>query len=82
MLLPVPGACALDTSASNRPRAPTAWQYWNIKQQLVHHTVTGCNMQPGDLCGSGTISGATDDSCGSMLELCWQGTKPLTLPGG
>lgn len=53
--------------------------YWNMKQQLVHHTVTGCNMQPGDLLGSGTISGSTDDSLGSMLELSWQGSRDIAL---
>ncbi|RLN14212.1 hypothetical protein BBJ28_00009348 [Nothophytophthora sp. Chile5] len=53
--------------------------YWNMKQQLVHHTVTGCNMQPGDLLGSGTISGKTDDSLGSMLELSWQGSREIAL---
>lgn len=53
--------------------------YWNMKQQLVHHTVTGCNMQPGDLLASGTISGKTDDSLGSMLELSWQGTREIKL---
>ncbi|CAH0480145.1 unnamed protein product [Peronospora belbahrii] len=53
--------------------------YWNMKQQLVHHTVTGCNMQPGDLLGSGTISGSTDDSLGSMLELSWQGSRDVAL---
>lgn len=56
--------------------------YWNTRQQLVHHTVTGCPMRPGDLLGSGTISGSTEDSYGSMLELSWRGTKPLTLEGG
>jgi fumarylacetoacetase len=56
--------------------------YWTMAQQLTHHTVTGCNMQPGDLCGSGTISGPTDDSYGSMLEICWKGTKPKELPNG
>ena len=56
--------------------------YWNVRQQLVHHTVTGCAMRPGDLLGSGTISGSTPDSYGSMLELCWKGTKPMTLPHG
>jgi len=56
--------------------------YWTMKQQLVHHAVTGCNMCPGDLLGSGTISGPTPDSYGSMLEICWKGTKPLTLPSG
>jgi fumarylacetoacetase len=56
--------------------------YWNIKQQLTHHTVTGCNMRPGDLLGSGTISGSTPDSYGSLLELAWKGTKPLEMPDG
>uniref|UniRef100_K3WMZ7 Fumarylacetoacetase n=1 Tax=Globisporangium ultimum (strain ATCC 200006 / CBS 805.95 / DAOM BR144) TaxID=431595 RepID=K3WMZ7_GLOUD len=53
--------------------------YWTMKQQLVHHTITGCNMQPGDLLGSGTISGQTDDSLGSMLELSWQGSRDIPL---
>ena len=56
--------------------------YWSMKQQLVHHAVGGCNMRPGDLLGSGTISGPTPDSYGSMLELCWKGTKPIPLPNG
>eukprot|EP01094_Clydonella_sp_ATCC50884_P026658 TRINITY_DN738_c0_g1_i1.p1 TRINITY_DN738_c0_g1~~TRINITY_DN738_c0_g1_i1.p1 ORF type:complete len:434 (-),score=160.41 TRINITY_DN738_c0_g1_i1:563-1810(-) len=56
--------------------------YWSMKQQLVHHSSTGCNMQPGDLLGSGTISGPTPDTYGSMLELTWRGTKPLQLPNG
>ena len=46
---------------------------------LVHHTSTGCNLRPGDLIGTGTISGPTPDSYGSMLELSWRGTKPLQL---
>ena len=53
--------------------------YWNVRQQLVHHTVTGCDMQPGDLLGSGTISGQTQDAFGSMLELCWKGTREVPL---
>ena len=53
--------------------------YWNVKQQLVHHSVTGCNMRAGDLLGSGTISGQTEDSFGSMLEQCWKGTKEVKL---
>ena len=56
--------------------------YWSIRQQLVHHSVTGCNMNPGDLLGSGTISGDHEGSYGSMLELAWMGTKPLELPTG
>jgi fumarylacetoacetase len=56
--------------------------YWNVAQQVAHHTVTGCNLRPGDLLASGTISGPTPDSFGSMLELAWRGTKPLPLPNG
>jgi fumarylacetoacetase len=56
--------------------------YWNIRQQLAHHTVTGCNARTGDLMASGTISGPTKDSRGSMLEISWRGTEPLTLPSG
>ena len=56
--------------------------YWSVAQQIAHHTVSGCNLQPGDLLGSGTISGDTPDSFGSMLELTWNGTRPLTLPNG
>ena len=60
-------------------RSNFRYMYWNMKQQLVHHSVTGCNMQPADLLGSGTISGETTDSYGSMLELCWKGTKDVKL---
>ncbi|MEO8069322.1 MAG: fumarylacetoacetase [Flavobacteriales bacterium] len=56
--------------------------YWNMAQQLAHHTVNGCNVRPGDLMASGTISGDTPDSYGSMLELAWKGTKPVKLDGG
>ena len=54
--------------------------YWSMEQMLAHHTVTGCNMRTGDLCGTGTISGPTEDSYGSMLELTWRGEKPIALP--
>jgi fumarylacetoacetase len=56
--------------------------YWSMAQQLAHHTVNGCNLRPGDLLASGTISGPTPDSYGSLLELTWRGSKPLALPGG
>ncbi|MGI8435477.1 MAG: fumarylacetoacetase, partial [Chthoniobacterales bacterium] len=56
--------------------------YWSMAQQLAHHTVGGCNLQPGDLLASGTISGPTEDSRGCMLELTWRGANPLTLPSG
>ncbi|HEV2045233.1 MAG TPA: fumarylacetoacetase [Chthoniobacterales bacterium] len=56
--------------------------YWSVSQQLAHHTVGGCNLQPGDLLASGTISGATEESRGCMLELTWRGANPLKLPNG
>jgi len=56
--------------------------YWSVAQQLAHHTVSGCNTRIGDLMGSGTISGATPDSFGSLLELTANGTRPLKLPDG
>jgi fumarylacetoacetase len=56
--------------------------YWNMDQQLAHHTVNGCNINVGDMYGSGTISGPTPDSYGSMLELSWKGTKPIKLSDG
>ena len=58
------------------------YMYWNMAQQLAHHTVNGCNVRGGDLLGSGTISGPTPDSYGSMLELAWKGTKPIQMPDG
>lgn len=58
------------------------YMYWNMSQQLAHHTVNGCNVRCGDLMGSGTISGSTPDSYGSMLELAWKGTKPLAMNDG
>ena len=56
--------------------------YWNINQQLAHHTVNGCNIKAGDMMASGTISGPTPDSYGSMLELAWKGTKPIKMSDG
>ena len=58
------------------------FMYWNMAQQLAHHTVNGCNVEVGDLYASGTISGKDEKSYGSMLELTWRGTKPLTLKNG
>ncbi len=63
-------------------RSNFRYLYWNICQQLAHHTITGCNMRAGDLLASGTISGPTPDSYGSMLELTWRGSKPIELPSG
>lgn len=63
-------------------RSNFRYLYWNMCQQLAHHSVNGCNMQVGDLCASGTISGPTPDSYGSMQELSWGGTKSVTLDSG
>ncbi|XP_072516577.1 fumarylacetoacetase [Salminus brasiliensis] len=58
------------------------YMYWTMKQQLAHHTVNGCNVRPGDLLASGTISGPDPGSFGSMLELSWRGSKMIDLGGG
>jgi fumarylacetoacetase len=63
-------------------RSNYKYMYWNLNQQLAHHTVNGCNIRCGDMMASGTISGKTPDSYGSMLELAWKGTKPLQLSDG
>jgi fumarylacetoacetase len=63
-------------------RSNFKYMYWNVNQQLAHHTVNGCNIQVGDLYASGTISGPSPGSFGSMLELTWNGQKPFTMPDG
>tara|TARA_Y100000815_G_scaffold211032_1_gene195562 strand:+ start:626 stop:1918 length:1293 start_codon:yes stop_codon:yes gene_type:complete len=71
------GKAETKVSASN-----FKYLYWNMSQQLAHHTVNGCPVNSGDLMGSGTISGPTKDSYGSMLELSWKGSKPVKLDEG
>ena len=56
--------------------------YWSFAQQLAHHTVNGCNMRTGDICGTGTISGPEKNSYGSMLELSWNGSQRVVLSDG
>jgi len=56
--------------------------YWTVAQLVTHHASNGCNLRAGDLLGTGTISGATPDSLGSMIELTRNGQSPLALPGG
>ncbi|HEX8253874.1 MAG TPA: fumarylacetoacetase [Thermoanaerobaculia bacterium] len=56
--------------------------YWTVAQLVAHHTSNGCNLMPGDLLASGTISGTEKDSRGSLLELAWRGTEPVELPTG
>jgi len=58
------------------------YMYWNMNQQLAHHTVNGCDIHAGDMMASGTISGNNESAYGSMLELSWKGTKPLLMPDG
>jgi fumarylacetoacetase len=75
---------SLQTSSMDAPHIITRTNlqnlYWSIAQQLAHHAVNGCNLEPGDLLASGTISGATEESRGCMLELTWRGANPLKLP--
>lgn len=56
--------------------------YWSMAQQLVHHAISGCNLRPGDLLASGTISGPTPESRGCLLERTWRGAEPITLADG
>ncbi len=63
-------------------RSNFKYMYWNVCQQLAHHTVNGCNVQVGDLYASGTISGPSPGSFGSMLELTWNGQRPMHLADG
>jgi fumarylacetoacetase len=56
--------------------------YWSIAQMVAHHASGGCNLQPGDLLASGTISGVEAESRGCLLERTWRGTKPITLGDG
>jgi fumarylacetoacetase len=69
-------------AATTISRTNFKYMYWSMAQQLAHHTVSGCNTQPGDLMGSGTISGTTPDSLGSLLELSWNGKNPVAVGDG
>lgn len=77
---------ALRTPAMQQPARISAtnfkYMYWSSVQQLVHHASSGCAMSVGDLLGSGTVSGPAKDQLGSLLELSWNGTEPVQLPGG
>ena len=89
-----PGNCAYDiplevllqTEQMDAPETIATsnfkYMYWSICQQLAHHTVNGCNAQPGDLLGSGTISGPDKHERGSMLELSWRGAETVELANG
>ena len=70
------------TDAVTLSRGSLSDMYWTFPQMLAHHTSTGCNMRPGDLIGSGTVSGPGEDSRGCLLELTWRGQNPVELPDG
>ncbi|NDG53135.1 MAG: fumarylacetoacetase [Flavobacteriia bacterium] len=69
-------------SAHTVSKSNYKYMYWNMNQQLAHHTVNGCDVHAGDMMASGTISGNDESAYGSMLELSWKGTKPLSMPDG
>ncbi len=71
-----------ETAATKVTQTNTRELYYSAAQQLAHHTVSGCPMRPGDLLGSGTISGPTTESRGCLLERCWGGEQPLPLVTG
>jgi fumarylacetoacetase len=73
---------ASDEVPSTISRSNLKHMYWNFRQQLVHHAVTGCPMNAGDLLGTGTISGPTETSLGCMLELSWRGTRDVVCENG
>jgi fumarylacetoacetase len=70
------------TDATRLSHTNFKYMYWTMAQQLVHHTASGCNTRVGDLMGSGTISGPTRDSLGSLLEMTYNGRDPVTLGTG
>jgi fumarylacetoacetase len=63
-------------------RGPASNMYWTVAQIITHHASNGCNLRPGDLLGTGTISGPGRDSCGSLLEITRGGAEPIALPTG
>jgi fumarylacetoacetase len=68
--------------AARVSRARFATMYWTLAQMLAHHASNGCNLRPGDLLASGTVSGPERDARGCLLELAWRGTEPVRLPSG
>lgn len=75
-------AIAVDGGETVISQTNYKYMYWSMAQQLTHHTISGCNVRVGDIMGSGTISGPTKESRGSLLELTWNCTEPLTLHNG
>ncbi len=73
---------AAGTAPHRLSKGPMSAMYWTAAQLIAHHTVNGCNLQPGDLLGTGTLSSEGEDTLGSLLELSQGGQKPIDLPGG
>jgi fumarylacetoacetase len=73
---------ALDMTPMRVSRTDFRQMYWTLAQMVAHHTSNGCNLRPGDLLGSGTVSGPGTEERGCLLELTWRGKEPLTLPTG
>ena len=71
-----------DQAATRLTHTSYRHAYWTVAQIVAHHTVNGCNLQPGDLMGTGTLSGPTLDEAGALIELTVGGKQPLTLPNG
>ena len=63
-------------------RGNFASMYWTLAQMVTHHASNGCPLRPGDLIGSGTVSGPAKENRGCLLELTWRGTEPVELPTG
>ncbi|HSR54532.1 MAG TPA: fumarylacetoacetate hydrolase family protein, partial [Acidobacteriota bacterium] len=68
--------------AQRLSRGSFAHMYWTIGQMLTHHSSNGCNLRPGDLMASGTVSGPQEEARGCLLELTWRGSNPIQLPEG
>jgi fumarylacetoacetase len=77
-----PGLAAQGLAPHTLARSNSRHLYWTVAQLVAHHACNGCNLQPGDLFGSGTISGPDDGTLGSLLELSAGGRRPVTLPSG
>jgi fumarylacetoacetase len=71
-----------DQAATRLTHTSYRHAYWTVAQIVAHHTVNGCNLQPGDLMGTGTLSGPKLDEAGALIELTVGGKQPLTLPNG
>ncbi|MBN9284235.1 MULTISPECIES: fumarylacetoacetase [unclassified Flavobacterium] len=71
-----------NAEATSVSKSNFKYMYWTMSQQLAHHTINGCRVNSGDMMGSGTISGPTEDSFGSMLELTWGGKNPIKMNDG